>query len=58
MGLPRRAGIEGIVHKIEIHGHIGKEKVPGAAVSKEGHNESIFINFLPNVKSLCKIQFI
>ena len=37
MGFSLRAGVEERVHVVETNRLSAKEKVPGAAVSKEGH---------------------
>ena len=41
MGLPRQACVKKTVHVVEIHWITSKEKVPGEAVSKEGHADCL-----------------
>ena len=42
MGLPLRARVKKTVHGVETHWLSGKEKVLGAAVSKESHAGTVF----------------
>ena len=41
MGFPQRICVEKTVHGVEMHWLSDKEKVPGVAVSKEGHVDSL-----------------
>ena len=41
VGLARQAWVGKTVHRVERHWLSGKEKVPGAVVSKEGHADSL-----------------
>ena len=40
MGLPIQAWVDKSVHRVETYWLSGKEKVPGTAISKEGHADS------------------
>ena len=41
MDLLLQAQVKKTVHRVETHWHSGKEKVPGAAVNKEGDADSL-----------------
>ena len=41
MGLSLWVRIEKTVHGVKAHWHSGKEKVPSAAISKEGYADSL-----------------
>ena len=65
MGLPLWAWVEKTVYGVETHWLFGKEKIPGTAVSKEGHADNLLKNersfhhyWFSWIKFICKQYFL